>query len=331
MLGDILFDMRRVKEAMASYGRALAADPRHAATHAALVVAFRHLRRPDEAEASCRAALEADPGCVEALFLLGELRADRGQFAEAEELFRRVLAIDPNFALAYCSIATHRRMTDQDSDWFRGASALLGKHPPLSQEISLQYALGKYCDDLGQYEQAFGHYRQANELSKRYGAHYDGAGFSRLADRIIQRFDPVFMERCRPYASDSEVPVFIIGMPRSGTSLAEQILASHPPVHGAGELAYWHGAFEAFSRAECAGQDATGIVAEFVSDNLERLKGMAGGAQRVIDKMPANFLYAGLIHATFPRARIIHMQRNPLDTCLSIYFQNFFNIAPLHQ
>ena len=139
------------------------------------------------------------------------------------------------------------------------------------------------------------------------------------------------MERCRQHASDSELPVFIIGMPRSGTSLAEQILASHPAVHGAGELAYWHGAFEAFSRAEHAGQDAAGIVAEFARDNLERLKAMAAGAQRVIDKMPANFLYAGLIHATFPRARIIHMQRDPLDTCLSIYFQNFHNIDSLRQ
>ena len=327
-LGNILFDLRRVDEAVASYRRALTADPRHAPTHAALAMAFRQMRRHDEAESSCRAALDADPAYVEALSLLGELRADRGQFAEAEELFRRALVINPNFAFAYSSIATHRRMTAHDTAWFRGASALLERHPPLSNEISLRYALGKYCDDLGQYEQAFDHYRQANELAKRYGVRYDGEDFSRLVDRIIQSFGPVFMEQCRQYASDSELPVFIIGMPRSGTSLAEQILASHPAVYGAGELTYWHAAYGAFEQAERAGKGAAAIVADLSRDCLERLGALAAGARRVIDKMPANFLYAGLIHATFPRARIIHMQRNPFDTCLSIYFQNFHNMAP---
>ena len=327
-LGNILFDMRRVEEAVASYRRALAANPRHAPTHAALAVAFRQLRRHDEAEASCRAALAIDPDHAEALALLGELRADRGQFTEAAELFRRALALKPDLASTYASIATHRRMSGDDVVWFRGANALLEKRPPLSQEISLHYALGKYCDDLGQYNQAFEHYRHANEQSKRYGVLYSAENFSRFVDQIIQRFDAAFMERSRQHASESELPVFIFGMPRSGTSLAEQILASHPAVHGAGELTYWHAAFGTFGGADRAGRDVGEVSADFGRDCLARLGAVAAGAQRVIDKMPANFLYAGLIHATFPRARIIHMQRNPFDTCLSIYFQNFYNIGP---
>jgi tetratricopeptide (TPR) repeat protein len=326
--GNILFDLRRVEEAVACYRRSLAANPRHAPAHAAMAVALRQLRRPDEAEASCRAALQVDPRFVEALALLGELQADRGRFAEAESSFRQVLGIDPGFAPAYASIATHRHMTLEDGDWFRGASALLARHPPLAHEINLHYALGKYSDDLGRYEQAFHHYRQANELSKRYGARYSGEEFSRLVDRIIGRIDGAFMERCHRQASGSELPVFIIGMPRSGTSLAEQILASHPAVHGAGELAYWHSAFGAFGRAERAGRDPGESIAELANDCLAQLGALAPGARRVIDKMPANFLYAGLIHAAFPRARIIHMRRHPLDTGLSIYFQNFFNIGP---
>jgi hypothetical protein len=117
-------------------------------------------------------------------------------------------------------------------------------------------------------------------------------------------------------------------MPRSGTSLSEQILASHPSVFGAGEVRFWDGAFAAFEKASLGSEQAASLIPQMARDYLGRLTAGADGALRVIDKMPANFLYAGLIHAAFPRARIIHMQRHPIDTCLSIYFQNFFNMAP---
>jgi hypothetical protein len=116
-------------------------------------------------------------------------------------------------------------------------------------------------------------------------------------------------------------------MPRSGTSLAEQILASHPLVYGAGELLYWNGAYEAFRRAELDNSTSAELVPGLARGYLEHLRTLDGGALRVVDKMPANFWYAGLLHAAFPRARIIHMQRDPFDTCLSVYFQNFFNIG----
>jgi hypothetical protein len=124
----------------------------------------------------------------------------------------------------------------------------------------------------------------------------------------------------------SERPVFIIGMPRSGTSLAEQILASHPQVFGAGEVHFWD---QALARLEKEGLDeaAARTLPAIALDYLTRVGTQAGGLPRVVDKMPANFLYAGLIHAALPRARIIHMQRHPLDTCLSVYCQNFFNVG----
>ena len=117
-------------------------------------------------------------------------------------------------------------------------------------------------------------------------------------------------------------------MPRSGTSLAEQILASHPDVYGAGEVIYWNGSYDRFRRAEAEGKPAATLLASMREEYLAHLGAVAGGAARVVDKMPGNFLYAGLIHAALPRARIIHMQRHPFDTCLSIYFQNFYNIGP---
>jgi tetratricopeptide (TPR) repeat protein len=322
-LGNVLFELRKIEEAAASYARVLALQPRHAAAHLSLGVALRAQHRHTDAELHCQAALAIDPNYVEALSLLGELRADLGRFSEAETLFQRAIAINPDFAFAFSSIATHRKMTGDDAQWLEGAQALLAKRLPLDHEISLQYALGKYFDDVGHYDVAFGHYRQANELTKRHAPSYDGAKLTRRVDEIIRRFDAAFVRLGRHQGSATELPVFIIGMPRSGTSLTEQILASHPAVFGAGEVTFWDAAFVASGTP--AGAD---LIPGMAASYLDRLTARSGAALRVVDKMPANFLYAGLIHAALPQARIIHMRRHPIDTCLSIYFQNFFNRDP---
>ena len=311
-LGRAQLESRRTQQAADSFRNAINRQPDNVAAHLGLAAVYRVQGMAGEASISCERALALAPQNPDALVLLGELSADRGQFAQAQELFERVLTSSPAYAPAYCSIASHRRMTRSDDRWLRGAQSLLTRSLSLSDEVQLHYAIGKYFDDVSEYDSAFNHYSQANELSRRFGGAYDEAHFTALVDRIVGRhFDAL------PGASDSEEPVFIIGMPRSGTSLAEQILASHPSVSGAGEVAFWDKAFDRASQADVA------------SEYLRRLHERAGGhALRITDKMPANFLYAGLIHAVFPRARIIHLQRHPLDTCLSIYFQNFFNVSP---
>jgi tetratricopeptide (TPR) repeat protein len=327
-LGNVLFELRRVDEAVASYHQALLLKPDYAPAHLSLGLALRQLRRPADAELSARAALAIDPNYVDALSLLGELRADRGQFAEAEDFFQRAIGINPDFSYAFSSIATHRKMSNDDSAWLKGAEALLAKPLPLGHEISLHYALGKYFDDVGQYDHAFEHYRQANELTKRYGSHYQRADLTRLVDQLMGRFDTAFMRRWRTEGPTSQLPVFIVGMPRSGTSLAEQILASHPCVFGAGEVAFWNAAYHANQDAQREPRLDADLMAGMARDYLRHLTSLSGEAQRIVDKLPANFLYAGLIHCALPQARIIHMQRHPIDTCLSIYFQNFFSIGP---
>jgi hypothetical protein len=204
---------------------------------------------------------------------------------------------------------------------------LLAKRLPLGNQISLHYALGKYFDDVRQYDAAFSQYRQANELTKRYGVEYNRAKLTRRIDKIISSFDATFVRACHEGVSASEVPVFIVGMPRSGTSLTEQILASHPAVFGAGEVTFWNAAYNTYRDAELDGKAGANLLPGMAAAYLDQLALLSDGAPRVVDKMPANFMYAGLIHAAFPRARIIHMRRHPLDTCLSIYFQNFFNIG----
>jgi tetratricopeptide (TPR) repeat protein len=325
-LGMALFEARRIDDAVAAFHQALALQPNHAPAHLNLGVALRQKRLPDEAQASCRAALAIDPNYVDALVFLGELLADRGQFTAADEQFQKALSINPAFAPALSGIATHRRMTLEDADWARRAEALLAHPLTVSHEIGLHYSLGKYLDDIRRYDSAFEHYRLAHELSKRLVPDYDDAKLARYISGIERTFDAAFLRQQRPDSARGEAPILIVGMPRSGTSLAEQILASHPAVFGAGELTFWNSAYQAYRDADGGG--AAAVLGRKAAEYATLLGSISGGAQRVVDKLPANFLYIGMIHAAFPHARIIHMQRHPIDTCLSIYFQNFFNIGP---
>jgi len=323
-LGIALSELGRVAEATASFRRALELRPDYARAHLGLATALRLQWRAAEAEASARAVLAVHPDDVAALHLLGDLHVDRGDFAQAQELFQRARTLDADYAPVLCSIAAHRRMTADDSAWLQAAEAVLAKPLPLAHEIGLRYALGKYHDDQRRYDEAFAEYRRANELSRRHEPAYDGTKLAQLIDDIIAHCDGEFVHRSRAGASAADLPVFVIGMPRSGTSLIEQILASHPDVYGVGEVRFWDRAYESFARAT-ADAGASALVGA-AGDYLEQLRTLAGPARRVVDKMPANFLYAGVIHAALPRARILHMLRDPLDTCLSIYFQNFFRL-----
>ncbi len=326
-LGHALLNLRRVEEAVECFRAALAADSGCIGAHVGLAAALRLQRLPAEAQASCEAALALAPARADVLALFGELRADQGDFAVAQDSFRRAIAADPNCVQAYASIAAHQRMSLDDAEWLQGVRSLLSRPLSANEQIHLHYALGKYHDDVGEYPQAFAAFRNANELSKRLGGRYDAQGLTALVDRITQLGSEAFVRQPRPQALRTAAPIFIIGMPRSGTSLMEQILASHPAVFGAGELRFWDRRLAGLP----AQSDLSQLEHELAiaaSDYLELLRAQAPQAERVTDKMPANFLYAGLIHAALPGARFIHMQRHPLDTCLSVYFQNFFSVSP---
>jgi Sulfotransferase family len=198
------------------------------------------------------------------------------------------------------------------------------RNPSITKQeaVHVHFALGKAYDDLGEYGRAIEHFDQANSLKKRMDKYYDGNAHADLVDRLISRFTPEFFARNKDMAHDWDVPVLIVGMPRSGTTLAEQILSSHPDVTPGGELTFWP------DHAPDFGVDRHGRIdpvwmRETQAAYQARLSQISTTARRVTDKLPQNFQNVGLLHAAFPRAHVIHCRRDPMDTCLSIYFTYF--------
>ncbi len=323
-LGSALQDLGHLDEAMASFARAIGIKPDFALSHSNLGTVLGLQNRALEAEASCRRALEFNPLLTAAIVQLAEFHAGRGLFAEAETAMQGAIAIEPDMPEAWSGLVRWRKMTHEDRAWLDQVQRIVSRSLPPRREVPLRYALGKYFDDVKDYEQAFMNFQRANELSKLLAPRYDRHEMTRSVDLIVQVYD------CRWHARTvgdvpSERPVFIVGMWRSGTTLTEQVLAAHSSVFGAGELPFWRHATAAFERSVLNGATGEDTLRTLAGDYLALLEGLSADALRVVDKMCANFLHLGLINAAFPKARIIHLRRNPMDTCLSIYFQNFQN------
>jgi tetratricopeptide (TPR) repeat protein len=321
-MGSLLRGCGRLEEAVACFGRAIELAPDLAEAHANMGLARRLQSRPREAQTSCLRALELKPDFVPALTTLAECHADAGDFASAERSFRRAAAVDPDSPDPWAGMSRLRRMSPSDAHWLVEAQRIAALPLPARKEASLRYAMGKYFDDVGEFERAFEQFQRANELSKQIRPAHDPEAMTRAVDEIIATEDREALDRVRCTPKGSERAVFIVGMLRSGTTLAEQILASHPEIAGAGELRFWSTAATA---VRAAPDDPTRRLRleSHAAEYLGMLESRWAGAGRVVDKMPANVLSLGLIHAALPNARVIHLRRHPLDTCLSIYFQQF--------
>jgi len=325
-LGNSLLALNALYEADAAYRAGLEIAPDHAALHTAHAMAERALGRLADAEASTRRALALRPGAADTLALLGSLAIDHGRFDEAEDLLRKALNVDPELPEALTSLMAVRKMSAADAPWRDAAERVLARGAAVAHAINLHHALGKYYDDVDDRDAAFEHHRMGNELARRSRLRYDRAEMTQRVTRTLAAFDRNALAALRSGGIASELPVFVVGMPRSGTSLTEQILASHPQVHGAGELLYW--IFAADAERAASPEQRAATIAELGRTYLEGLATQAPGASRVVDKLPVNFRHIGLIHAALPGARFIHLERSSLDTCLSIYFQGFSAAHP---
>ncbi len=319
----------RSGEAITWYRYVLERDPTQSQARIACTLVLRRGGRAEEALSCLRDGLVLDPEDVELRHNEAAQLDEMGRFEEARAGYRAVLAGKPDHALALGSLL---RMKGYETDAaLAQRAAAIARNPEAAQfdRVFLHYSLGRYYDHHARYDDAFANYRAANALQASTFP-YLAPALERYADAAIRRFTA---ETCRdPEGYDHEDagrPIFIVGMPRSGTTLTEQILASHSAVFGGGEIDYFVARFGRGFEGRTApghprklsrlGQEELAGVRQ---GYLDRLRALDDRHAHVTDKMPFNFLHLGLIHRAFPAARIVHCVRDPLDNLLSCYFEN---------
>lgn len=323
-LGTLLRLKGQIVESEMPLRRALKLKPGYVNAQISLGETLTVLGRLHDARELLEKALKLDRRNVGALASLGSLAAREGRFAEAEVLFNRAQEIDPTAPDVWVGLVGLKKMTPADAAvWLKGAQASADSAPEPLSEARIRYAIGKCYDDVGDFTRAFSSYRRANELMKTGALAYDGDPRKRLVDDMIRVYTREALSDLQRGASHPTVPVFVVGMPRSGTSLVEQIVASHPAARGAGELRFWGQAFRKHATTLSQRLPDQALRKRLAEDYLRTLARGATGASRVVDKSPFNSDYLGVIHLALPDARVIYVQRDPLDTCLSCYFQDF--------
>jgi tetratricopeptide (TPR) repeat protein len=279
--------------------------------------------KPAAAEAPVRRAIELDPQNSDAHCLLGSTLMQLGRFQDAAAAYDLGIALNRRQVAAFHDVVHVKRLTEADRPLAAQMEWMLKEYRLADEErAELHFALGKAYDDLGVYASAIQHFDEGNRLKRRTNSSYSEASHAAGVDRQIATFTADFFSRNAALGSDCETPILILGMPRSGTTLVEQILSSHHDVAAGGELGFWGERASGF-HMDPAGRVKPAWVHAAEWDYRALLTGISPWARHVTDKRPQNSHYIPLIHVVFPRARIIHCRRHPVDTCLSIYFQSF--------
>lgn len=319
--GYALEDQRRHDEAVEVYEKAVSLKPDYAEAFNNMGLALKEAGRLDEAVANHKKAAELKPDFAKAHNNIGNVYQQQGKFDLAAGAYLKAIEIQPDLAAAYRNLVSCKKFAAGDDGLLSVIEGFLEKGGLKGEdEGDLHFALGKINDDLGHYEKAFRHYKKANDYeTTRY--EFDRSKHSGHIDKLIASYTKEYFDERRLWGSGSELPVLIVGMMRSGTTLVEQIIASHPKAFGAGELNFW-------DEQERKIEERNGVLDEQFADGMavsyiDHLRGFSPEALRITDKMPHNFMRLGLFHLAFPHGRIIHCKRNPVDSCLSIYFHKF--------
>ena len=315
--GALLHTLGHRAEAVACFERAAESGSKTRFGRLGAARAFLTAGRDREGERALRACVAADPENPLAHDLLGNLLAEAGHFEEAGACFTRAIALAPLLAGSYYDLVRCRRIVPADAALVAQMETALGT-PGLDVEprIRIHLALGKAADDLGEYARAMRHFDAAEEV-RPASAPFPSDQFDREVSRLIEQMTPDLVARAPRLGMPDRTPVLIIGMPRSGTTLVEQIISSHPGVRAGGELNFWPACGARWQEAGAAGNEMK-LLRGAASSYLRLLKDLGPKAVHVTDKNPFNFLWAGLIHLALPSATIIHCRRAAIDTALSI-------------
>ncbi len=331
-LGKVYEEIGENQEALQCYEKARSLKPDCAEIYNNLGNVYRSTRQPDQAIASYQKSLNLKPDFAMAHANLGTVYQDLGDFDNARTSYRTSMAIDPLYTTAHRHFAFITKFTEYNKEIRQIENCLTDLKLSNEQRMNLCFALGKIFEDLKNYNYAFNYFHEGNQLYR------EAVDYSLDKDRILFQqiktiFSKEFFAKNHAVGCTDTTPIFILGMPRSGTSLAEQILASHPCVYGAGEL-------EELNNLICLLPGSTAMsefpenfsqlnhqtLFQLGQNYVQQIRSYSLTKQFITDKMPHNFLLVGIIKTILPNAKIIHCQRDPMDNCLSLY-KNYFQNA----
>lgn len=329
------YEMQDYESAIEYGKKAVALIPHSALAHNNYSIALQSAALVEEAEKQAAQAIACDPNYAEAYNSYGNSLGSQGKNDEARTAYENAIRVNPRYAQAYRNYSTLKKFSAADTSLIGAMETFY--HAPSATEhdrMHLGFALGKAYEDLKDYEKSFSYYAEGNRI-RRKEYQYSTPAIAAYFGEIKTVFSKEFIRSAPRSGITDTTPIFILGMPRSGTTLVEQILASHPNVHGAEELNYlghianrfapkWFGsAYPDFlNTVNTAGLDKIG------TEYLQKLRQHSADAPHITDKMPANFQYIGLIRLALPHAKIIHCKRNPMDNCFSIYKHYFAGSQP---
>lgn len=336
LLAEVLHEQRRLDDAKECYDRTLQLMPDNPELIERRGYVYLDMGDVENALHEFQRVLKHHPERFEALVGEGRSHMEAGRYEDATKIFKKLIAFFPGTYDGYYNLALTQKFQISDS-FVSELKAITEKSSDEDIVVSsrLNFALGKVYDDCQQWDTAFKHYAHANYL-RNSKLKYKPSDVIAYYDALISTFNSEFIESHRNLGTECETPVLIVGMPRSGTTLTEQIISSHPQVIGAGEVLFWAHASESVPYTlgterpypECMnlmGSIKSLEIAEAYTNLLQKIAGANSVPLRITDKFPHNFLNLGLIALLFPKARIIHCKRNAMDNCLSIFFQNFLD------
>jgi len=329
-LGPALVQLGRLKEADAAARYLEKIEPESPQTWVTIASVAMRMMRQEEALEAYEHALRLKPDEVGLRMSAGHLQKTLGRRRDSEASYKAALQMDPGRGEAYWSLADLKNYAFGDEEIAAMQRLLASDRRKSSGEAQLHFALGRAFEQRQDYEQAFGHYAEGNAL-RRLDAPFDIDGFERRSARIRAFFDDGFFAARGGSGDPSSAPIFIVGLPRSGSTLLEQILASHSQVEGTMELPNILnvvGQFDDLTAArdgypETVARAAAAQLTALGRRYLEETAPLRTGRAHFTDKLPNNFSHIGLIHAILPHATIIDARRHPMDACLSTFKQHF--------
>ena len=326
ILGASLLQAGRMEEALNANRKLVELSPEDPDAYNNLAAAQQEVGKFKEAEINYKKAISLKYDYPEAHHNLGNLCSDQGRFTEAQECYEHALTLNPQYTRVYRMYSLIKDFKSKDEHLLKMYDLYLNQHISDDQRVELCFALGKVCEDLKDYARAFKFFSEGNLLRKKLLG-YDISKDSVCFQEIKSSFSKILKSSSEfDQSIKSFKPIFIIGMPRSGTTLVEQIIASHSEVAGAGELPFITDFGDSIARGltECNENEVKNFREKYIS----KIKKIVGGNFIFTDKMPQNFLYLGLISIAFPDAKIVHVKRDPAATCWSNY-KSFFTANDL--